>query len=103
MGPNQEMVDRWDKKIKESDLMNYDVGLSAADAVAVISNGVEDEMWRIDKGIRSFELGDIYPIEDFIDRPNEGKLPPDNSNWLARKGDPTWYPGRQTQLARREA
>ena len=48
------------------------------------------------------ELGEIYPIEDFVG-PGEKSVPPDNSNWIARKGDPTWYPGRQTQIARREA
>ena len=57
---------------------------------------VGDDAVAIDKGIRSMELGDMYPLEDHQD-PNDAF----NDDWLARKGDPTWYSGRQTQLAAR--
>ncbi len=64
------------------------IGLPADDAAQVIVNGVEDGMWwilvgddavAIDKGIRSMELGDMYPLED-RQEPNDAF----NDDWLAR-------------------
>merc|ERR550514_1992251 len=73
----QEQMENWEKKIGQ--VLKSGWGLSQADAATLILNGVEDGLSHIlvgddvvalDKGVRKFELGAFYPLEDKID-PNE--------------------------------
>ena len=93
-------VQRWAKQMEG--FSSNPEGLPPADAAQIILNGVEDGAWRIlvgddaealDKGVRSLPLGDAYPLGEMTDASVAVRL--------AKLGDPTWTPGRHTQLARR--
>ena len=54
-----------------------------------------DDAEALDKGVRASELGDIYFSPEYDPT---GKGPAASFDWLAKKGDPSWYPGRQTRV-----
>ena len=99
--PRTELVQRWAEATKS--FSENPLGLPQDDAAQIIVNGVEDGEWAIlvgddaealDKAVRSLPLGGMYPLTD---NDGIGNL----SLSLAKRGDPSYYQGRQTQLQRR--
>ena len=106
--PRQELIDRWAEATKS--FSENPLGLPQQDAAEIIVNGVEDGEWAIlvgddaealDKAVRSLPLGGMYfesgGPPGLNDTDGIGNL----SLGLAQHGDPSYEPGRQTQLERR--
>ena len=106
--PRQELIDRWSEATKS--FSENPLGLPQQDAAEIIVNGVEDGEWAIlvgddaealDKAVRSLPLGGMYfesgGPPGLNDTDGIGNL----SLGLAQHGDPSYEPGRQTQLERR--
>lgn len=81
-------------------MLERSIANTTSDLVRSIQDGewsilVGDDAEALDKGVRSLPLGGMYPLTD---NDGIGNL----SLSLAQVGDPTYYPGRQTQLERRQ-
>ena len=96
--PTEARMDRYKEAFAA--FANDPEGLTPEDAAAVILGGVEagefailvgDDAVALDKGVRASEIGSFYPHSSLNDKGVNVDL--------AKKGDPTYFPGRQTQLA----
>ena len=95
--PSEKLLKKWTNNL--ADFTESNVGLSPEDAATIILNGVEEGRFDIfvgddavatDIAVRASRIGAIYPLTNM----NIGKVSVD----LAKKGDPTYYNGRQSQL-----